>query len=270
MLTQNDRLAPKTELEKLATKEIELTARRRTKSAELAAANETACRALLEDAPIGETTSSVAQLSAEIAAIDLAIATIRSQRASAIRVEIRAEAAKLKTQADAKSKELSGIREKSAKLLKELSAIQWVEYTEWLLGQQRESKLGAFAVPRIVVLGNEIARLEQEAAGLESKEAPTSGGIDLDNVADDVRVVNAVLNERSVGPEVKAVERWLEECEANAAKCGFKHGEPLDRVYLQWRDGSIDRGASYVYVSSLMRDNHPEGAVESATFRAAA
>lgn len=256
------------EFEQLVEREISLCKQRSAKARELSQAEDTARLALLGDAPIEETTAPVARLNAELAAIDLAIATCRARRPEAIRAAFTAEAERLKAEADAKGKELASLQAKTSKLLAALSDLEGVEYEEAILSVQPARAIGTgYAVPRSARLQTEISRLTRKASDLEGQDVPAAGGIDLDGVSDLREVIAAVLRERSVGPGAAAVSAWLEACEANAANSGFKRGDLMDRVYLRWEDGVIDP-SSYVFVKALIRNDHPYGPIASATFRA--
>jgi hypothetical protein len=244
----------------LAAIEIELNTRLRGKLEELQSSEQALGEAYLAGDVIA---IDVPKLRAEAIAIESAITVIRRRRVEAIVKGNQAKARDLRRDAAAKASEAAGIEQKASRLLSSLSELEGVAFTS-----------GGYE-PMSLTLRGEAASLNREANELEAKGIPSAGIFDnLGSVISDEAIISGVLCHPSAGPTAAAVVAWLADVQAENKGLHGANLETFDRrVRIVWKDGVIDRSASYVYVKQMSPELPGVPGcfdVERATFRAAA
>ena len=248
------------DLDRLARKELDLVARKRTKIVHMTDA-ETAIGNQFLDSDDEPDVSEIGRIAAEIAGIDRAIHVCSARRSDAILLEFHAEAQALTKEVSEKRRELEPHEAKSAELLRQLATLEEAPYVPST--ETKSSRMRA-----------EIDQMERTARELESKPVPEAGGIDLDQVITGESVALAAASSRTQAPGVEEVFDWLARCEQSAREIrpsGFEN-HPR-RVYLVWTAGQIDTHESYVYVQALAKvllasDGSEYFDIVSGTFRA--
>jgi hypothetical protein len=244
------------EFEKIVSREIELTNKKRGALAQLETAREAAGVAILENDGNSEV-DTVSRLNAEIEATTRAIGLLRARRPAAIMNQRGADIETVRAEAATKRRELNALQAKTGKLLSELSKLESVEYGQWLLSYQAEGLVAFDSVvkttPRSQQLMTEIGALESKAEVMESAPLSTYGYVDLGEATSDEHVVEAVLRHHSVGPSAESVQGWISACADTNRVPGKAFGNMPRRVRLEWNDGKIDTGASLIFVRDLAR-----------------
>jgi hypothetical protein len=244
----------------------------------------------LADGDAEKEISAVGGLRAKLSVIELAISSLRSRRPAAISAQLSQQAGAVRTEAADKRKQLANIEIKTGKCLAELSRIEGVNYSNTIL--LMESNGAEFFQPKSEILRAEINHLDAKASRMEAQSVSDRGGIDIEDVTDDRAAVMTVLTHPSDGPTAETVYAFLANCARSSLRVPDRSfGNRPRRVCLQWGNGIIDTGVSYVFVSALAvttpgsgwgainrhNPSHSEPApisaqydVESATFRASA
>jgi hypothetical protein len=248
------------DLDRLARKELDLVARKRTKIVHMNDA-ETAIGNQFLDSDDEPDVSEIGRIAAEIAGIDRAIHVCSARRSDAILLEFHAEAQALTKEVSEKRRELEPHEAKSAELLRQLATLEEAPYVPST--KTKSSRMRA-----------EIDQMERTARELESKPVPEAGGIDLDQVITGESVALAAASSRTQAPGVEEVFDWLARCEQSAREiCPSGFENHPRRVYVMWTAGQIDTHESYVYVQALAKvllasDGTEYFDIVSGTFRA--
>jgi hypothetical protein len=233
-------------LEKIISREIDLTTQKRAAVAALAVAREAAGRALVEG-EAGQELASVTRLVEEISAASRAISLIRARRAHAITVENVTAANRLRSQAADAQREMNTLNTKVGKLLADLGKIEGVEF------DQAGIFVAANGPSRSDTLSAQIRDLNAKADTLESGAVPKNGCFDGDAITDEATVIAGVLRHHSEGPLAEAVADWLSACADNVRVPGRSFGNLPRRVRMEWTGSVIDTAVSYVFVPGLTR-----------------
>lgn len=250
------------DLDRLARKELDLVARKRTKIVHMTDA-ETALGVLFLESDDEPDVSEIGRIAAEIAGLDRAIHVCSARRSDAILLEFHAEAQALTKEVSEKRRELEPHEAKSAELLRQLAVLEGVPYVPSTEASTKSSRMRV-----------EIDQMERTARGLESKRVPEAGGIDLDQVITGESVALAAALSRTQAPGVEQVFDWLARCEQSAREiCPSGFENHPRRVYVMWTAGQIDTHQSYVFVQALAKvllasDGSEYFDIVSGTFRA--
>lgn len=254
---------------KLAAKEIDLDALWRKKAVDLAAAERAAGGACLTDG--GGPVDGAVRIRMEIQSIAGAIGAVRAQRALTITATFRSQAQDARTMAAQKKAELGSLVEKSSELCDQLACLEGVASGRSVQFLPSAGEL------RSSLLIREIAELDRLARGLDVARLSERGIFDSGGgavLAND-EIVMAVLSDTSAVPTCAALRQWLAEVAADAATRNKLDGfeQRPRRVRIAWRNGDIDREASYVFTASLAgpRDRRDDARgidTESGMFRA--
>lgn len=241
-----ERIFGTTGIEKIVSREIELTTQKRAAVAALAVAREFAGAALVEGEAklqLGAVTRLVEEISAQSRALDL----VRARRTATIVAENAAAASRLRSQAKEKHGELAALNAKVAKLLSDIGKLEGVHY-----GRQTCS-MAANGQERSDALAVEIRDLTEKAEALESGAVAKNGHYHGDDVLADSEVIAGVLRHHSEVPTAAAIGDWLSACADNVRVPGRNFGALSRTVRLTWAGGVIDTAASYVFVPGLTR-----------------
>lgn len=230
-------------LEELATRELELREKRSTVTAALVDAERTAGEAYLTGDDGKAEIADVTRLKVQTDAIGRAIATLRTMRGEVITAKFQREAVALRKQASERKSELTKLQDKLDSLMAQIAEL---EGTPVVIAGLNEFGQKA---RRSHELTDQISSIEQRAADFENKQVPTYGFIDLQSATTDDEVVRAVLLHESAAPDAQQISDWLAGCQAAAINQPF--ADLPRRVRLEWKDGEIDKTASYVFVPSL-------------------
>jgi hypothetical protein len=264
----------KNELEKLATREMELSNQKRALVASLQLAEQSAGEALAA----GEAEHELADVlkhRTKLSVLDLAVSSLRKRRPAVIAEQFAEQARGVRADAAEKKKQLAEIESKTSKLLRQLSAIEGVTYSDAILSCEASGP-NMFFAPKSDTLRYEITQIEAKADSLESRAIPDRGEVDLEDVIDDQAVIAAALMHPSHGPTAESVQAFLMSCAKTNRLPEGGFGNRPRRVRVQFFRGEIDYAGSYVYVRELAKPhavnygvNFAPGSVdvETATFR---
>ncbi len=242
------------EIAKYAAKEIELTARKEVKIAEVASAEAAAGGAYLDGNP-GEHLDRVLRLQAEVRAIGMAIETCRARRVDAVRAKREADIAALRKRLDGMEKERDTLAAKVQKHTRDLGELMGIEVAVVAAMPGPLSRLQQLLVQTDGMGGN-IDRLQTEPV-------PSGSTVDLtDTTATCAEFALAVLNTEALCPTAEAIEQWYMDCERAA---GQPFGDHQRRIYLVWANGEIDYAKSYISVFDFCR---PSGGLSIYTGKA--
>jgi hypothetical protein len=232
---------------KYAAKEIELTAHKKVKIADVATAEAAAGGAYLDGTP-GEHLDRVLRLQAEVRAIGMAIDTCRARRADAVFEKREADIAALRKRVDGLKQERETLTAKVEKHTKALGELLGIEVGIVATTPGQTSRLQQLQV--------QAGGLEEKIDRLQGGALPPASMVDLqDSLATADEVAMAVLTDESSCPTAAAVQQWYADC-ARASHQPF--GEHSRRIYLVWTNGEIDYERSYIDVFDFCR---PSGAL---------
>lgn len=242
----------------LAAREIELVNRKRSLKDRLSELENNAATALAEtDAP--SELDAVIRARTELNSIDAAIGVIRGRRPAICETARGEKLAEIRRQIKKKSGELATLMEKTQKLLRELSTLQGVNYTEGILRLEPTSNDGVFGcqTAKFETLQAEILTLEQQIFQIESSPAYLSvGSVDIEGELSTAEILSAALQQSSNGPTAESLIQWLDTCADDDRLPGRSFDGFARRVRIQWRAGEIDEHGSYVFVKELAKKNH--------------
>jgi hypothetical protein len=231
-------------IEQFAKQEIELLARRRAAATAIVVAESAAGAALLDVVEGDTAASSVDQIQRardELGQLDAAIKICHARRSAACRAKRQAEAGGLRRQAAELHDQAEKIEAKVARALALVADVQGTAFNPPTVA------LGG-DLPLSLKLRSEAAALENRAADLES-ELPRSGVLDCDGTATNDLIEAMLLVERET-PTTEAIVAWAAACEKRSGRDFGKHAR---RFHVQWHDGAIDLGQSYIQVSALIK-----------------
>lgn len=244
------------DVERYATKEVELIGRRRAATEAITTAEQAAGTALL-DAGEGEAVTApveaVMRAKAQVSALDAAIHACRSRRLEAIRAKRQGDAAGLREQIIELREQLEKLEAKIAKHVAAISELQGAPFVALPAS-------GWNQVSRWQELQNQIASFEIRAAALEAAEVPRGGVVDVQGVTTPDQLLLAALLHESDGPSVESIIAWAVGCEKHGRVSRMGHsmdqrdfGDNLRNFHLVWRNGVIVYDESHVQVPAFIR-----------------
>ena len=245
------------EVERYASKEVELVGRRRVAVEAITAAEQAAGVALL-DAGEGEAVTApveaVMRAKAQVSAIDAAIHACRSRRLEAIRAKRQGDAAELRKQVEELRKQVDELAATTAKHIAAISKSEGMPF----IALPAPAVLGQ--VSRSQELQNQIASFEMRAAALEADELPRAGVVDVQDVVTTDELVLGALRHESDGPSAENIIAWAAGCEKHGrvSRMGRNmdqrdFGDSLRNFHLVWRQGVIVYDESHVQIPTFIR-----------------
>jgi len=245
------------DVERYATKEVELIGRRRAATEAITTAEQTAGTALL-DAGEGEAVTApveaVMRAKAQASAIDAAVRACRERRLEAIRVKRQGDAAELRKQVEELRSQLEKLEAKMEKHVYAITELQGVPF----IALPAPAVFGQ--VSRSQELQSQITNLQIRAGALVTDELPRAGIVDVQDVVTIDELVLAVLRHESDGPSAETVIAWAAGCEKHGRASRMERsmdirdfGDNLRNFHLVWRNGVIVYDESHTQVPALIR-----------------
>ena len=250
-----------------ATREIQLTHQLREAQSRIAGIELAAGEALLDEPSPGDAAqpavadpvSEVGRAHARVAVLKSGLIACRKRRADAVLSKRATEGAGLRKIAAEKSLAADVVEQKSTALLRKLSELNDIQYTDLILKSQPAGELisHGYQKPKSERLRAECAALMAKADALTDPaklaEPPTSlREFNADNVTTidvDTATLSILSSDVLNVPSASEVFDWFAAVDAHAPAPFSDH---RCMIHLQWNfDGSIDRDASYIQVPDL-------------------
>ncbi|MBP9025310.1 MAG: hypothetical protein KBH81_04085 [Phycisphaerae bacterium] len=191
------------------------------------------------DSAISQAADAITKAAAEVRVIEAGIRGLREQRAAALAVDLRRQAESLRNQAEEKRRQHADLAARGRKLLDELGRIEQVTF---------ESLPLTAGLPRSLALVEEAAAAEREAARLDAEGLPAAGEARAESRAELLPAVTA-QGDRLLYPELAAIEDWARRCEASLQRIAPTLMNAPRTYRVVWRKGTIDTGASSLWVA---------------------
>lgn len=262
-------------IEQYARREIDLVGRLRAAKEKIGLAEAAAGAAILDSenetgAPgcgvATEAVDALARAKAEVQALESAIKACRVRRLEAVKTKRAEAAAALRKQAAEMREQLEKLKAKTAKHLAEISELEGMPFA--LTPAPAPGMWGT--VPLSQTLQNDALAADLKAASLEV-EVPRNGSVTIDDATSVDPLILAVLQHPSDGPAAEDIAAWAAAVETRGVDTGASTYAPRQprafgshhrRLHLEWKNGAIDTGESFIQVGALAR--RPPGPVTGA------
>jgi hypothetical protein len=253
--------AARAEVERLHRIELEWSAKLRTKKRELAELERSSGDTVMAAINAGDGDSTIAAVSARMAAIrselftiERTVAAVRQQRAASIPLISKAEAEPLRARAGELDAEANAIAARRDVLLAQLQELEGARFIvpsrDLLMTAASAGVVGVeivYYAPKSERLREQAQALRDQATRLESTKAVMAGG--TPELADLDQLIDAACSDPLViGPTVAEIEAWYEAQRARGTarlaqleRVGSTGSERARLVFtIAWRNGSLD------------------------------